>query len=128
MFQVFQVQNYSVLAIFFPLQKKWSFLRIWSHFLKKSLMENFIFCAIFPSNYCEILFSFSQKGMLILASHSEILLVHVQSIFEIFNKLPLGRAFNLHIIFSNIFFKCICSNSLRKICQNTGFLWPVFNV
>ena len=24
-----------------------SFLRIWSHFLKKSLMENFIFCAVF---------------------------------------------------------------------------------
>ena len=24
-----------------------SFLRIWSHLLKKSLMENFIFCAVF---------------------------------------------------------------------------------
>ena len=23
-----------------------SFLRIWSHFVKKSLMENFIFCAV----------------------------------------------------------------------------------
>ena len=29
-----------------PLHKKWSFLRIWSHLLKKSLMENFIFCAV----------------------------------------------------------------------------------
>ena len=25
-----------------------SFLRIWSHLLKKSLMENFIFCAVQP--------------------------------------------------------------------------------
>ena len=25
-----------------------SFLRIWSHFLKKSLVENFIFCVVFP--------------------------------------------------------------------------------
>ena len=25
-----------------------SFLRIWSHLLKKSLMENFIFCAVKP--------------------------------------------------------------------------------
>ena len=25
-----------------------SFLRIWSHLLKKSLMENFIFCAVVP--------------------------------------------------------------------------------
>ena len=24
-----------------------NFLRIWSHLLKKSLMENFIFCAVF---------------------------------------------------------------------------------
>ena len=28
-----------------------SFLRIWSHLLKKSLMENFIFCAV---NMCGI--------------------------------------------------------------------------
>ena len=26
--------------------QKWSFLRIWSHLLKKALMENFIFCAV----------------------------------------------------------------------------------
>ena len=26
-----------------------SFLRIWSHLLKKSLMENFIFCAVLSS-------------------------------------------------------------------------------
>ena len=25
-----------------------SFLQIWSHLLKKSLMENFIFCAVYP--------------------------------------------------------------------------------
>ena len=28
-----------------------SFLRIWSHLLKKSLMENFIFCAMKSDNY-----------------------------------------------------------------------------
>ena len=26
------------------------FLRIWSHLLKKSLMENFIFCAVYLSD------------------------------------------------------------------------------
>ena len=26
-----------------------SFLRIWSHLLKKSLMENFIFCVVFTT-------------------------------------------------------------------------------
>ena len=28
-------------------------LRIWSHLLKKSLMENFIFCALQPENLIE---------------------------------------------------------------------------
>ena len=28
-----------------------SFLRIWSHLLKKSLMENFIFCAVYFENW-----------------------------------------------------------------------------
>ena len=30
-------------------------LRIWSHLLKKSLMENFIFCAVFGGYFCFIL-------------------------------------------------------------------------
>ena len=34
------------LWIHWHLHKKWSFLRIWSHLLKKSLMENFIFYAV----------------------------------------------------------------------------------
>ena len=28
------------------------FLRIWSHLLKKSLMENFTFCAVYLVHYC----------------------------------------------------------------------------
>ena len=35
------------------------FLRIWSHLLKKSLMENFIFCAVLPR-----ILSFHQFSML----------------------------------------------------------------
>ena len=30
-----------------------SFLRIWSHLLKKSLMENFIFCAVWAFEHLE---------------------------------------------------------------------------
>ena len=33
----------------FPIKDFFSFLRIWSHLLKKSLMENFIFCAVLAS-------------------------------------------------------------------------------
>ena len=42
-----------------PLDKKWSFpvfgfLRIWSHLLKKSLMEKFIFCAAYIYDQSEV--------------------------------------------------------------------------
>ena len=36
-----------------------SFLRIWSHFLKKSLMENLIFCAVLSYN-CVKMFLYAQ--------------------------------------------------------------------
>ena len=35
-----------ILRFSLALHKKWSFLRIWSHLLEKSLTENFIFCAV----------------------------------------------------------------------------------
>ena len=34
-------------SIFFFLRIFFSFLQIWSHLLKKSLMDNFIFCAVY---------------------------------------------------------------------------------
>ena len=37
----------------FHCPKNCSFLRIWSHLLKKSLMENFIFCAMYWADYWE---------------------------------------------------------------------------
>ena len=40
-------KNYLVLSKEMSLYKKWNFpLRIWSHLLKKSLMENFLFCPV----------------------------------------------------------------------------------
>ena len=35
-----------------------SFLQIWSHLLKKYLMENFIFCAVEDGALCEIILWF----------------------------------------------------------------------
>ena len=57
--EIYQYVNINQLAKKNTLHKKWSFLwrissvklrklRIWSHLLKKSLMENFIFCAVTP--------------------------------------------------------------------------------
>ena len=36
-------------------------LRIWSHLPKKSLMENFIFCAVPQENYQMVIFIFRQN-------------------------------------------------------------------
>ena len=41
-----QKSKFSIKDFFSKCEKIRSFLRIWSHFLKKSLMENFIFCAM----------------------------------------------------------------------------------
>ena len=38
--------NFPVKDFFIKCDQIRSFLRIWSHLLKKSLMENFIFCAV----------------------------------------------------------------------------------
>ena len=41
-----QKMKFSIKDFFSKCDQIRSFLRIWSHFLKKSLMENFIFCAV----------------------------------------------------------------------------------
>ena len=39
--------KFSIKDFFSKCHQIGSFLRIWSHLLKKSLMENFIFCAMY---------------------------------------------------------------------------------
>ena len=41
-----QKMKYSIKDFFSKCDQTRSFLRIWSHLLEKSLMENFIFCAV----------------------------------------------------------------------------------
>ena len=41
-----QKMRFSIKDFFSKCDQIHSFLRIWSHSLKKSLMENFIFCAV----------------------------------------------------------------------------------
>ena len=41
-----QKKKFSIMYFFSKCDQIHSFLRIWSHLLKKSLMENFIFCAV----------------------------------------------------------------------------------
>ena len=41
-----QKMKFSIKDFFSKCDEIRSFLRIWSHLLKKSLMENFIFCAV----------------------------------------------------------------------------------
>ena len=46
-----QEMKFSINDFFSKYDEIRSFLRIWSHLLKKPLMENFIFCAMFASKY-----------------------------------------------------------------------------
>ena len=45
-----QEMKFSIKDFFSKCDQICSFLGIWSHLLKKSLMENFIFCAVFDQN------------------------------------------------------------------------------
>ena len=45
-----QIKTFSIMDIFSKCDQIRSFLPIWSHLLKKSLKENFIFCAVMLRN------------------------------------------------------------------------------
>ena len=47
-----------------------SFLRLWSHLLKKSLMENFIFCAVFRRCLTNTVMSVTNLSVLFLIASS----------------------------------------------------------
>ena len=47
-----QKMMFSIKDFFSKCDQIRSFLRIWSHLLKKSVMENFIFCAVLSNNFC----------------------------------------------------------------------------
>ena len=66
-----QKMNFSIKDFFSQCDQIRSFLRIWSHLLKKSLMENFIFCAVYNRCSRKRLWSFSTFLLLKLpdASH-----------------------------------------------------------
>ena len=47
--------KFSIKDLFSKYDQISSFLRIWSHLMKKYLMENFIFCEIGPTIFHELL-------------------------------------------------------------------------
>ena len=50
-----QRMKFSIKDFFSKCDQICSFSRIWSHLLKKSLMENFIFCAVIRLRHCKII-------------------------------------------------------------------------
>ena len=52
-----QKKKFSIKGFFSKCDQIWSFRRIWSHLLKKSLMENYIFCAVIIHENCTIISS-----------------------------------------------------------------------
>ena len=56
MIELFTIQriNFFINEFFKKCDEICSFLRIWSHLLKKSLMENLIFCTVIEDKICAI--------------------------------------------------------------------------
>ena len=50
--------KFSIKGFFSKCDQTCSFLRIWSHLLKKSLMENFIFCALLITKHLRTWYNF----------------------------------------------------------------------
>ena len=53
---LFLVSKFSIKVFFSKCDQTCSFPRIWSHLLKKCLMENFIFCAVYVGKFLNALF------------------------------------------------------------------------
>ena len=96
-----------------------SFLRIWSHLLKKSLMENFIFCAVQKTYTRERLFE-SQFSYcpLIWMCHSCTNNRKINSLYEIY----------LRIIYNDkqsLFSKLLENDGSASIPWGVFNLWPL---
>ena len=83
--------KFSIKDFFSKCDQICSFLRIWSHLMKKSLMENFIFCAVqmynhFVKLYSDFPFDFRKKTIMRIvvdnsdkkSSHTEKLVISYQ--------------------------------------------------
>ena len=65
-----QKMKFSIKDFFSKCDQIRSFLRIWSHLLKKSLKENFIFCAVQVYHFSISLFGLSNTKLFNYNSHS----------------------------------------------------------
>ena len=61
-----QKMKFSIKDFFSKCDQIRSFLRIWSPLLKKSLMENFIFCAVLVFEFCFIIHQQDNEGLIVL--------------------------------------------------------------
>ena len=88
-----QKEKFSIIDFFSKCdQTRWK-LRIWSHLLKKALMENFIFCAVTASHFKPWLFTISVKAKVPFRRFSEIKRENTVEWF-LFNYWEVGLAFS----------------------------------
>ena len=88
-------------------------LRIWSHLLKKSLMVNFIFCAVYLVFF--LLVSLTESPQTILNKYR----------YALFKDLLSNTRQNLHRHYSNKEEHCIHQEYLTKATRFTSLLIPM---
>ena len=109
MFETAQKLKFSIKDFFSKCYQSRSFLWIWSHLLKKSFMENFIFCAVLHS---------------VIGTHCKRMFEWILSRFtsmKIFFKLNFSRvSLRFHHFSSLIIFYFFNLDEKRFICWSSG--------
>ena len=102
-----QKMKFSIKDLFSKCDLIGSFPRIWSHLLKKSLMENFIFCAVFQFFHILVIILIKEQFTLWITKF------HIQ--WQYFPTLNLVYLYLLHVFMRTIF--CLSLNFLQKVLQ-----------
>ena len=89
--------KFSIKAFFSKCNQIRSFLRIWSHLLKKSLMENFIFCAVKTPG--DTLWTYLIT-CIPLATFSELFQSHISIHLSIHKECSMKERYNTSEVFS----------------------------
>ena len=99
-----QKMKFSIKDFFGKCDQIRNFLRIWSHLLKKSLMKNFIFCAVMSKKRGFMTCSGGRKGTLAwneLISRNDLNVVYVQLWYYLF-CLSLHRKWSFPLSISSV--------------------------
>ena len=124
-----QKNKFSIKDFFSKCDQICSFLWIWSHLLKKSLMVNFIFCAVtYKKVFCDFLLTFFHYISVITIDycHNNWLLSWQLIISQIINKMQLVKV--LHWILFPSKWTHMNTHKIVMILPEFSWKWILWNL